>query len=55
MFVFFETLVALRIDKDALFSKIRMFERSEFGFLRMFLASLKILRATWFQNHKQFK
>ena len=41
------SLVALRSAEDALRVKIRMFERSEFGFLRMFLADYADLSATW--------
>ena len=50
-----EPLVALRIAKDALFTKIHQFERREFGFLRTFLAALIILRATWVRSRKQLK
>ena len=41
------SLVALRSAEDALRAKIRMFERSEFGFLRVYLADYADLSATW--------
>ncbi len=45
-------LVALRIGKSALFQKIRMFERSEFGFFGTPLADLPILSATCLRSRK---
>ena len=41
-----EGLVALKIDKDALFPKIRMSEQSEFGFWGTFFAALTIFSTT---------
>ncbi len=48
-------VVALGITKAALFLKIRMFERSEFGFLETYLAALVILSATGSEAAKTSK
>ncbi len=45
-------LVALRIGKAALLQKIRMSERSEFGFFVATLAALPILSATLLRSRK---